>query len=377
MLRGDFLGYGRYLLFRAANTSMVLIAVVLVSAVIFNVAIEKQIVADIDEQIRAWLRTPEAARMSQEERENYIKVWRETEYEKYGLNQPVWIRIFYRTAEILTFQFGRASVMKSPTGSSEVVEIILEALPQTILLFTTATIIEIFIGLYLGFKAARGVGGVLDRTISIFAMFSNSLPMWWFGMLMIFFFSYQLNLFPSSGMFTVPPVEKIVWVIAIPYVLPPVEIVLTGTTAKIIDLLWHMTLPLATVVFVSFGAWTYVTRNIVVGTLQEDFVMAARAKGLPERKVLYGHVLRTASPPIVTMSILSLIGSLGGAIITESVFTWPGMGRLYWIALQQGDLRVLLGLTFITTFIFVVAMVLVDLIYGFLDPRVKVGSPRR
>ena len=178
-------------------------------------------------------------------------------------------------------------------------------------------------------------------------------------------------------MFTVPPVEKIVWVIAIPYVLPPVEIIFTGTTAKIIDLLWHMTLPLATVVFVSFGAWTYVTRNIVVGTLQEDFVMAARAKGLPERKVLYGHVLRTASPPIVTMSILSLIGSLGGAIITESVFTWPGMGRLYWIALQQGDLRVLLGLTFITTFIFIVAMVLVDLIYGFLDPRVKVGSPRR
>jgi peptide/nickel transport system permease protein len=138
-----------------------------------------------------------------------------------------------------------------------------------------------------------------------------------------------------------------------------------------------MALPLATVVFVSFGAWTYITRNIVVGTLQEDFVMAARAKGLPERKILYGHVLRTASPPIVTMSILSLLSSLGGAIITESVFTWPGMGRLYWIALQQGDLRVLLGLTFVTTFIFVVAMVLVDLVYGFLDPRVKVGMLHR
>jgi peptide/nickel transport system permease protein len=178
-------------------------------------------------------------------------------------------------------------------------------------------------------------------------------------------------------MFTVPLVEKITWVIAIPQVLPPIEIVFTGVTAQILDLLWHMALPLATVVFVSFGAWTYITRNIVVGTLQEDFVMAARAKGLPERKILYGHVLRTASPPIVTMSILSLIGSLGGAIITESVFTWPGMGRLYWIALQQGDLRVLLGLTFITTFIFVIAMVLVDLIYGFLDPRVKVGSLRR
>jgi peptide/nickel transport system permease protein len=371
------LGYGRYLLFRAANTLVVVTAVVLVSAITFNVAIERQIVANIDEQIRAWLRTPEAGIMSQEERENYIKVWREEEYKRYGLDQPAWIRVFYRTAEILTLQFGRASTMKSPTGSSEVLEIILEALPRTILLFTTATIIEIFLGLFLGFKAARGVGGILDRTISVFAMFSNSLPMWWFGMLMILAFSYQFNLFPSSGMFTVPPVEKMVWVISIPYILPPVEIVFTGSIAHIMDLLWHMALPLATVVFVSFGAWTYITRNIVVGTLQEDFVMAARAKGLPERKIIYGHVLRTASPPIVTMSILSLISSLGGAIITESVFTWPGMGRLYWIALQQGDLRVLLGLTFITTFIFVVAMVLVDLIYGFLDPRVKVGMLRR
>jgi len=353
------------------------VAVVLVSAVIFNAAIERQIIVDIDEEIRAWLRTPEAGRMSQEERENYIKVWREEEYKRYGLDQPFWIRVFYRTAEILTFQFGKASTMKSPTGSSDVLEIILEALPRTILLFTTATIIQILLGLYLGFKAAQGVGGLLDRAISVFALFSNSLPMWWFGMLMILVFSYQLDLFPSAGMFTVPPVEKIGWVIAIPYVLPPIEITLTGTTAQILDLLWHMTLPLITVVFVSFGAWTYITRNIVVGTLQEDFVMAARAKGLPERKILYGHVLRTASPPIVTMSILSLLSSLGGAIITESVFTWPGMGRLYWIALQQGDLRVLLGLTFITTFIFVIAMVLVDLIYGFLDPRVKVGSLRR
>lgn len=371
------MGYGRYLLFRAANTLLVLVAVVIISAVIFNAAIERQIITDIDEEIRAWLRTPEAGRMSQEERENYVKVWREEEYKRYGLDQPVWIRVFYRSAEILTFQFGRASTMKSPSGSSEVLEIILEALPRTILLFTTATIIEIFLGLFLGFKAAQKVGGFLDRTISVFALFSNSLPMWWFAMLMILVFSYQLNLFPSSGMFTVPLVEKITWVIAIPQVLPPIEIVFTGVTAQILDLLWHMALPLATVVFVSFGAWTYITRNIVVGTLQEDFVMAARAKGLPERKILYGHVLRTASPPIVTMSILSLIGSLGGAIITESVFTWPGMGRLYWIALQQGDLRVLLGLTFITTFIFVIAMVLVDLIYGFLDPRVKVGSLRR
>ncbi len=369
------LGYGRYLLFRAANTALVLAAVVLVSSVIFNAAIERRLVVDIDERIRAWLRTPEAGRMSEKERQEYVTTWREEEYKLHGLDQPAWIRVLYRARDILTLKFGKATTMKSPTGSSNVLEIILEALPRTILLFTTATVIEMIIGLFLGLKAAQGVGGPLDRIISIFATFSYSLPMWWFGMLMIMLFSYQLNLFPSTGLAPAP--EKIVWVVSIPYLLPSVEIVVTGAMAYILDLLWRMALPLATVVFVSFGGWTYVTRNIVVGTLQEDFVMAARAKGLPERKVIYGHVLRSASPPIVTMSVLSLIGSLGGAIITESVFTWPGMGRLYWVALQQGDLNVLLGLTFITTFLFVFAMVLVDLIYGFLDPRVKVGMLAR
>lgn len=176
-------------------------------------------------------------------------------------------------------------------------------------------------------------------------------------MLMILTLSYGLNLFPSGGKVSIPPP--------------------TDPITYFFDVLWHMGLPLLTAVFVSFGAWTYITRNIVVGTLQEDFVMAARAKGLPERKVIYGHVLRSASPPIVTMSILSLLGSLGGAIITESVFTWPGMGRLYWIALETGDVRVLLGLTFITTFLYLVATVAIDFIYGFLDPRVKVGLTGR
>jgi len=225
------------------------------------------------------------------------------------------------------------------------------------MLFTTATIIVILLGLFLGLKAAQGVGGLLDRSVSVFAMFSNSLPMWWFGMLMILALSYGLNLFPSGGKVSTPP---------------PTDPLLYW-----IDVLKHMALPLITIVFVSFGSWTYVTRNIVVGTLQEDFVMAARAKGLPERKVVYGHVLRSASPPIITMSIFSLLGSLGGAMITESVFTWPGMGRLYWIALQAGDVKVLLGLTFIFTFLYLVATIAIDLVYGFLDPRVKVGITGR
>jgi len=351
------MGYGLYLLFRSANIVLVLVAVVFVSSILFNSSVEQELKASIEDNISIKIASPAYRALNQTERQQLMNTWRQMEYKRYGLDQPYWIRVLYQARDVMTLNFGDATIIRSPTGASGVLQIILEALPWTIMLFTTATIIEILLGLYLGLKAAQGVGGLLDRSISVFAMLSNSLPMWWFGMLMILALSYGFNLFPSGGKVSIPPPTD-------PYV-------------YFIDVLWHMALPLMTVVFVSFGAWTYITRNIVVGTLQEDFVMAARAKGLPERKVVYGHVLRSASPPIVTMSILSLLGSLGGAIITESVFTWPGMGRLYWIALETGDVRVLLGLTFITTFLYLIAVVAVDFIYGFLDPRVKVGLSGR
>ncbi|HIP75450.1 MAG TPA: ABC transporter permease, partial [Thermococcus paralvinellae] len=104
---------------------------------------------------------------------------------------------------------------------------------------------------------------------------------------------------------------------------------------------------------------------------------AARAKGVPERKVIYGHALRAAAPPIITMTIFSLLGSLGGAIITEGVFNWPGMGRLYWTALQQNETRLLMGVTFVTVALYLISMILADLAYGYLDPRVKVGASQR
>lgn len=351
------MGYGRYLLFRLGNAVVILVIVVLIVSTVFNTAIERVLKAQIEETIDARLMSLEYQLLTAEEKEKLAHTWREIEYKKFAFDKPYWIRVFYRAYSALMLNFGKATILRSPAGSRNVLDIILWRLPRTILLFTTATIINIFIGIFLGLKAARGAGGLADRGISFVAMFTNSLPMWWFGMLMILTFAYAFNLFPSAGMTSIPPPEN--------------------SLAYLADVLWHMTLPLATAVFVSFGGWAYATRNIVVGTLQQDFVMVARAKGLPERKVIYGHVLRAASPPMVTMSILSLTGSLGGAIISETVFSWPGMGNLYWIALQGGDIPVLLGLTFILTFIYLIALVVIDLVYGLLDPRVRVGIAAR
>jgi peptide/nickel transport system permease protein len=258
----------------------------------------------------------------------------------------------YRAYDALTFKFGRAVTLRSSTGSSLVVDIILEALPRTILLFTTATIITIIIGIILGMKSAVKVGSLFDRTISTFALFTYSLPMWWTGLLFILYFSYMLNIFPSGGIVSTPPPEGF---------------------AYYLDVLWHMALPTITIVFVNFGGWSYMTRSIVTNVMTEDFVITAKAKGVPERSILYGHVFRTASPPLVTSMVLSLIYSLSGAIITEAVFSWPGIGRLYWMAISSGDMPVVLGLVYITTFLYVFAVLILDFIYGLLDPRVKVG----
>jgi peptide/nickel transport system permease protein len=129
-----------------------------------------------------------------------------------------------------------------------------------------------------------------------------------------------------------------------------------------------------TLVILGFWGRAYITRNIVLSTLQEDFIMSARARGLSERRILFGHTLRAAAPPIVTMSLLALLGSVGGALIFEGIFSWPGLGNLYWVAVQQNDIPVLMGNLTVTTALYIGGLAFLDLIYGFLDPRVKVGG---
>ncbi len=348
------MGLAKYVSYRVVNALIILFFVLLITAFLMNKYMEDTIKTDIENRIQQEVyRNPKYARLSTEQKEQIAAQKRAFYYAKYGLDQPYIIRVLYRAYDAMTFNFGKAVTLRSSSGSSYVTDIILEALPRTILLFTTATIINIILGIFLGMKAASNIGSLLDRSISTFAMFTYSLPMWWTGILFILLFSYMLNLFPSGGMISVPPPSGIM---------------------HYVDILWHMALPLITIVFVSFGGWAYMTRSIVTNVLTEDFVITAKAKGVPERKILYGHVLRTASPPIVTSIVLSILGSLSGAIITEAVFSWPGIGRLYWMAISSGDMPVVLGLVYITTFLYVFAVLILDLVYGLLDPRVKVGT---
>lgn len=271
-----------------------------------------------------------------------------------GLDEPWYSpqRIGITMYKILTLDFGNATFLTSDTGSSDVKDIIMEKLPKTILLFTTATIIISIIGILLGTLSGSKVGSKVDRVTSSFAVISSSFPVWWIGMLMIFLFAFVYQVFPARATPSIPPTDP----------------------GYVVALLYHMTLPLITIVLIGFGAWAYLVRNFIVGIMQEDFITAKKTMGVSRKKILYRHALKNAAPPVVTILALSLSGSLGGAIITEAVFDWPGMGRLYFEAISVMDMPVIIGATYVLTVFFLVSIFVADLLYGYFDPRVRTGN---
>ncbi len=269
----------------------------------------------------------------------------------YGLDNPWYSRLPAAVWRVLTFDLGEARTIRSFDGSSRVTDIVTERLGNTIILITTASVITAILGLAIGPRLASRAGSRMDRTSSLFLALSYALPAWWVGIFLILLFSFQFDIFPSGGMLSQPPPE--------------------GGLARFGDQLWHAALPIITMVLVSFGAWAYSVRTMVLNTAQEPFVTVARAKGLPESVIERRHILRVAAPPIVTSLMLGLAASLGGAILVETVFNWPGMGRLYYDAILAADETVIVALTFIFTLIYIIARFILEILYLVLDPRIR------
>jgi peptide/nickel transport system permease protein len=171
-------------------------------------------------------------------------------------------------------------------------------------------------------------------------------------MIMIFLFAFVYQIFPARATPSIP----------------------SSDPGYIAALLYHMALPLITIVMIGFGSWAYLVRNFMIGIMQEDFIIAKKTMGVNQKKIIYSHALKNAAPPIITILALSLSGSLGGAIITEAVFDWPGMGRLYFEAISVMDLPVIIGATYVLTVFFLASIFFADLMYGVFDPRVRTGS---
>jgi len=345
--------YWKYVLKRLINGVVIFIVLIFIYSALFNVQLEQTVYSQIDELLKQEQMALPTDKMTGEQIENWRIERRQYYYNRYNLDKSVFERVVFRAANAVTFNFGASSIIRASSGSRDVLTIVMETIPRTLMLFLTAIIIDIIIGLWLGIKKAQKPGSVLDNSTSVITMVVFGMPSWWLGMLMIMLFAYVFKIFPSGGIVSTPPPEGI---------------------ALFWDTLHHLALPVMTLVILGFWGRAFLTRNIVLGTLQEDFIMSARARGIPERKVLYGHAMRTAAPPIVTMALLALLASVSGNIVFEGIFSWPGMGNLYWISVQQNDIPVLMGDLSITTALYMAGLVLLDLIYGFLDPRIKVGG---
>ncbi len=285
--------------------------------------------------------------------ENFVQSQIDQRVKQLGLDQPWYTpqRIGLTVYKILILDFGHATFLTSDSGSSDVRDILLEKLPKTVLLFTTATIIISIIGIFLGALSASKIKSKVDRLTSSFAVISSSFPVWWVGMLMIFVFSFTYQIFPARATPLISPDDPEYF----------------GA------LLYHMALPLITIVLIGFGAWAYLVRNFMIGVMQEDFITAKKTIGIKQEKIVYRHALKNAALPITTVIALSLSGSLGGAIITEAVFDWPGMGRLYFEAISVMDLPVIIGSSYVLTVFFLASILIADLLYGFFDRRIKSG----
>ena len=344
----------RTILLRFLSLALVVVAVLALLTIVLGLtgvsdriltSMAEQILQEVRRSLATKIKDPEALREA-------IKAQREEIYRAYGLDKPWYVRMPQMMLRIAFFDLGRTRVIKGFTGSQLISEIILERLPNTILLITTAVAISAILGIWMGVKVASKPGTWLDRITSYLSAISYALPSWWTGIMFILVFGFYLRIFPLGGMYSTPPPED------------PVQMLL--------DLLWHSVLPILTLVLVSVGGWIYGTRTIVLTTAQEDFVAAARMRGLPERIVRRRYILRVAAPPIITNLILGLAGSLGGSIMIETVFGWPGMGSLYYQAITSMEEGLIAALTYIYTLIYVVARFILEILYIALDPRIRI-----
>ena len=344
----------RALAVRAATLIGVLLAVLVLLVVVLGATgfSDRILEAVLDEQIRGIRTGLSQTIRDPDELERTLTAQREQLEEFYGIHTPWYSRLPDTVFRVLTLDLGEARTLRSFDGSRRVSDIVLERIPNSMLLLTTSLAITAVIGLAMGVKMATRAGSRTDRVVSFASAVSFALPAWWTGILLILVFSFQFNIFPSGGMYSTPPPE--------------------GGIPRFFDLMKHALLPILTLVLVSVGPYLYSVRTMTLNVAQEDHVMVARAKGVPEGTVMRRHILRVAAPPIVTGLIFSFIGSLGGSILVETVFNWQGMGRLIFDAFAgTPDESVIVALTFIYTLMYVAGRFILEVLYLLLDPRVR------
>lgn len=262
--------------------------------------------------------------------------------ENLGLDQPLHVQYSRWFSALLQGNLGHSLISRRP-----VMDMILERVPATLLLSSTALLLTLLFGIPLGIIAARRHYSAIDHFATLGSFIGLATPNFWFGILLIFLFSVRLGWLPSSGMYSI------------------------GADFSIKDRLMHLILPAMVLATSATAEITRYTRSSMLEVLVQDYITTARAKGMTERIVIFRHALRSALIPVLTIIGLLLPRLVGGAVIVEKIFGWPGMGRLAVDAAFNRDYPLILGVTLLISMMVVLSNLVVDLLYAYFDPRIK------
>lgn len=269
--------------------------------------------------------------------------------ERFGLDQPLYVQLLIYMKNVLMLDLGYSYRQSMP-----VLQLLLERLWPTLLLMGTTLVLSLGLGLLAGLFAALWVRTWKDHVISFFAIIAYATPLFWVGLILILVFSIRLDWLPTSGM------EDVVqfyegW-------------------DRVLDIARHLILPAVTLSLFYLALYARLMRATMLEQRGLDYVTTARAKGLTERQITTRHVLRNALLPVVTMAGVQVGALLGGSVVVESIFAWPGLGQLAFDALFSRDYNLLLGIFLMSACLVVLINIVVDVIYVMLDPRIRIGT---
>lgn len=269
--------------------------------------------------------------------------------EQLGMNDPIYVQYGKWLRKVVTLDFGQSTTERRPVSES-----IMDRLPNTIYLMLTAWAVTVIIAIPIGVLSAIKQYSWFDHIVTTFTFVGQSIPNFWLGLILILIFYLTLDnpftgdpLLPAGGMYTL------------------------GSDFSIWDRVVHLIMPV-TMLAAAWVAWyTRYLRSSMLDVIHQDYVRTARAKGLRERIVIMRHAFRNAAVPLITLMALDLPFIFSGALFTEVIFAWPGMGRLFYTAAERRDYPILMAIVMITATLIVLSNVLADVVYGLFDPRIR------
>jgi len=265
---------------------------------------------------------------------------------EFGLDKPLYEQLIAYVLSVLRGNLGYSFSYRSPVFS-----LIVERIPATLLLTVTATVISSLVGVILGTTSSKKPYSLTDNVTTVFALVGYSMPIFWLGQMLVLAFSLGLGVLPAAGMYSL-------------------RVELTGIDS-VLDVMKHLILPASALSMLELALVTRLTRASMLEILGQDFITTARSKGLDENAIVYRHGLRNALLPVVTVIGMRFGFVFGGALLTETVFAWPGLGRLMYESIFARDYPVLMGMFIIVSTMVIVASLVTDIVYGLLDPRIR------